>query len=291
MANIFGILTAVVLLISAFLAWKNMGDETQEKVGYRGWITARQNMENDLARNENKLAETKQDLADTEADLGETNSRVDGLQTEVDALVAENAKLKEEEAAKKQEADDKKAQVESARQKLAEVGNAEQAIADIKKLQADIASLKLGIGEKETTVANLEGTKVSTQDTIDGVREKIRYRVTQESEPGLVTYITGAFMNLGFVTLAHGDGSGVVKDSTLNVVRGNEVIGQLLVTSVERSTAAAGVVPDSFVDGARPRVGDRVVPAMPKAPEGPPPAPGEPAPADAAPPVSVDPEG
>lgn len=260
MANIFAILTALVLVISAFLAWKNMGVE-EEKVGYRGWILARQNMEATLSRNETKLSDTENELATTEAELGETNSEVEDLQTAVDALVAENAKLKEEEAAKKSEAENKQAEAESAKAKLAEIGNAEEAIAEIASLKSETEKLQLAIGEKEASLAGLEGVKGDTQEVIDAVSEKIRYRVTQESEPELETYVAGVFQNLGFVTLADGDSSGVVKDSTLNVVRDNQVVGQLLVTTVERNTAAAGIVPDSFADGERPRVGDKVVPA------------------------------
>jgi hypothetical protein len=275
MANIFAILTSVVLLISAFLAWKNLGTD-EPKVGYKGWILARQDMEGDLERNENKLADTKQELAETDARLAETNSQVDDLQIVVDALLAENDSLKQQEADKKAEAETKRARVDEARQKTAAAGDIESAVREIKSLQSEIETFGLEIGEKEAELARLEGVKTDTQGVIDTVNEKIRYRVTQESEPELVTSVVGVFQNLGFVTLGDGDERGVVKDSTLNVVRDGEVIGKLLVTTVERTTAAAGIVPDSFVDGARPRVGDKVVPAAAEVGGGAPPVNPEP---------------
>ena len=48
MANIFAILTAIVLALSAFIAFKNKGREGEEGNGYQGWIYKREQMEEQL---------------------------------------------------------------------------------------------------------------------------------------------------------------------------------------------------------------------------------------------------
>jgi len=47
----------------------------------------------------------------------------------------------------------------------------------------------------------------------------------------------------GFVTLAGGDSVGIVKDSTLDVIRNGEKVGEVVVTAVEANTAGASIVP------------------------------------------------
>jgi hypothetical protein len=47
----------------------------------------------------------------------------------------------------------------------------------------------------------------------------------------------------------------------LDVQRGGATIGKVKVTATEPSAASASIIPDSFEDGMRIRVGDRVVAA------------------------------
>ena len=272
MANIFAILTALVLAVSAFLAWKNTGNAEEEKNGYRGWITARQSEQASLARNETKLADTKQTLTDTDASLVDHNGQNETLQTEVDAAIATNTKLKAEKEDKEGLAADKKEKVDAALAEFKEIGEIEQVVADFDKTKKQLDALKIEIEEKQTELASLESQKAQTLASIDGVGEQIKYRVTQESDPSLRTKVAGVYATLGFVTLAAGDNLGVVRDSSLDVVRDGEVVGKLLVTSVEARTAAADIVPDSFKGGDNVHVGDVVVPtpeAAPPQPAGP----------------------
>ena len=57
MANIFAILTAIVLALSAFVAFKNKGREGEEGNGYQGWILKRENMEASLKRKQELYGE------------------------------------------------------------------------------------------------------------------------------------------------------------------------------------------------------------------------------------------
>ena len=84
---------------------------------------------------------------------------------------------------------------------------------------------------------------------------------TGQSLPTLNTRIRSIYPTWGFVTLASGNNGGVITNSTLNVLRGDETIAQLLVTAVERNSASASIIPDSVAPGITLNVGDRVVAA------------------------------
>ena len=51
----------------------------------------------------------------------------------------------------------------------------------------------------------------------------------------------------------------MVANSTLDVVRGDNTVAKLLVTSVESGTAAASIIPDSMANDTALMVGDRVI--------------------------------
>ena len=96
-------------------------------------------------------------------------------------------------------------------------------------------------------------------DTIAELKEKISWPVNSRSNPELRTRVRSVYEGLGFVTLAGGWDLGIVKNSSLDVERDGEVIGKLIVTTVEASTAAADIVPDSVASGDAVRPGDQVV--------------------------------
>ena len=68
-------------------------------------------------------------------------------------------------------------------------------------------------------------------------------------------------MNSGwnFVVLSVGDKQGVVINATLLVVRGNEPVARLRITSVEPSTSIADVLPGSVRRGVTVQPGDTVI--------------------------------
>lgn len=264
MANIFAILTALVLVISGFLAYANMGRETEEKRGYKGWITMRQHEERDLKTNEDRLAVVREDLASTEGELADYNGQNETLQTEVDAQLAKNKSLGEEADSKKSLADSKEADVKDKEDNFVPIEDVEEVIASLKRTQASLASLALSIDEKQASTADLESQKKATESTVANLKEKISWRVNGKSDPNLRTRVRSVYSGLGFVTLAGGDNLGIVKDSQLNVIRDGEAIAKLIVTTVELTTSAADIDPDSLAAGVIVRAGDTVVAEQPK---------------------------
>ena len=108
--------------------------------------------------------------------------------------------------------------------------------------------------------------KNRTATVIKGYEWENGWRNASMSSPNLKTRISAIFDSYGFVTLPVGNRAGVVGGSTLEIVRDNEVIGKLLVKSVEANTAAAEIVPNSIKADTVLMVGDSVRSTMPPPP-------------------------
>lgn len=287
MANIFAILTAIVLALSAFVAFKNKGREGEEGNGYQGWILKRENMEAALKRKQEYLADVKAELAETEGTLTEFNADNEVKTKENADQKEKNETLKAEVAAMEASAKAKAAEVAEKEDSIKEFGDVDQVLAELTQLQSDLRQIELDLTQGEANRADLEAQRAGEEATLADVRERISWRVSGESNPEAVTRIRSVYATLGFVTLGGGDNLGIVKNSTLEVVRDEEVIAKLKVTTVESKSAAADIIPDSGVDGESVQVGDTVRAAQKAAPEPEPAA----APAPSPDPLDADPLG
>ena len=287
MANIFAILTAIVLAFSAFVAFKNKGKEKDEGNGYQGWIYKREQMEEQLKRKQTYLAEVNKDLAETEGTLTEFNADNEVKTKENADQEEKNETLKAEVAAMEASAKAKAAEVAEKEDSIKEFGDVDQVLAELTQLQSDLRQIALDITQGEANRADLEAQRTGVEASLADVRERISWRVSGESNPEAETRIRSVYATLGFVTLAGGDNLGIVKNSTLEVLRDEEVIAKLKVTTVESKSAAADIIPDSAVDGESVQVGDTVRAAQKAAPEPDPAA----APAPSPDPLDADPLG
>ncbi len=254
MSNTLGILTAIVLALSAFFAWKN-------KTAY-----------------ENRIAETQDEKRKLERSTDRFNKAVDDVNTttkEIEEALAETNRLNGETVTRKDKNQDLTLQVETKtgevnrnKEKLGEVREMASRMPDQKELanqlrqyRTEFEELGQSITAAEGRLANLTASNNQAQQQSDTIRTRLDTLTAERSLSTLDTRIRSIYPTWGFVTLAAGNNSGVVANSTLNVMRGSEVIGKLLVTAVESSTASASIVPDSLPDDTVLMVGDRVVPA------------------------------
>ena len=253
MANVFGILTAIVLAISAFVAYKN-------KAAYETEITNTADRKTELSKSEARLKLAKENLATTTA-----------KRTEVDG---ENLKLAEDEVAQKKvngELETKKTdltakvaankeKLDDIREKTSKLGEINELAGKMKKTKAELEELAQSISATEAKLANLNGQNVQSEKEIGAMKDMFETISKNQSLPILNTRIRSIYPTWGFVTLATGNSGGVVTNSTLNVVRDGSTIAKLLVTSVEASSASASIIPDSVAKDVTLMVGDRVVP-------------------------------
>jgi cell division protein FtsB len=255
MANVFGILTAIALALSAFVAFKN-------QAAYEKDLSDTESRKEELTKSEARLAADKEVLAALPPEI-------EGVDAEVDKLTADEAAQKKVNDGLSKQVEEKTAKIaadkeklDGIREKTAKIGNINELASKITQSSAEIEELKQSITGNEAKLANLTAQNASTESQITDTKGKFDDFAGGRSLASLNTRIRSIYPNWGFVTLASGNNAGVVTSSTLNVVRNDQVIAKLLVTAVEATTASASIVPDSMAADATLMVGDRVVPGL-----------------------------
>lgn len=253
MANIFGVLTLVALLASAYVAMKN-------KDAYSAEIIERQTQERYLATSRERLSSAQSNLASTEQNRSEVEAETVDLRATEAEQETINKTLSSEIATKRSRVESNETKLEELRERTAAAGNLDELAANMSAARSELEELELLTTAATANLANLTAENNRTEQIIAGLRSEGEMVSRGESLPRLNSRISAIYPTWGFVTLADGNNAGVVNNSTLNVVRGGETIGRLLVTAVESNTASASIVPDSVGEDVTLMVGDRVVP-------------------------------
>ncbi len=254
MANIFGSLTAIVLLISFFVAYKN-------KAAYEGQISETATQKANLAKSEARLKTAKDGLkAVTE---NQTGAEADIVKLTEDSSTQQKAvdDLKLQLEAKTAKVASNKTELDGLRDKTAQVGSLKELAAKMREISSERETLTQTITETEAKLANLTAQNSQAESQGKEIRNRLESMSSGQSLPTLNTRIRSVYPTWGFVTLAAGNNGGVVANSTLNVLRDGQTIAQLLVTSVESGSASASIIPDSVSPDTTLMVGDRVVAA------------------------------
>jgi DNA repair exonuclease SbcCD ATPase subunit len=253
MANVFGILTLLVLLISGFVAMKN-------KERYEMEISETNTQKNNLAMSQQRFEKARSDLADTIAKRNEVDAEVVTLTEEEATKRKNNENLEQQIVVKTRKAASNKEQLDDIRDKTAKIGDLKELASTMKATNAELEELAQNISATEAKLANLNGLNTQTEEQANAMKRKFEIISSGKSLPTLDTRIRSIYPTWGFVTLAAGNNGGVVANSVLDVVRGDATIARLLVTAVERGTASASIIPESVAQDTVLMVGDRVVP-------------------------------
>ncbi len=255
MANVFGILTAIVLALAAFVAYKN-------KAAYQAEIAEKDTQVQNVTKSQQRLKEAQ------EATAAVIEKRTKEVEVDIARLSDEATTLKKTTDDLKTGMEGKAAQVNSNKEKLDDVRAKAASIGDLKGLaskmrqvNAETEELTQTVAAAEAKLANLSAQNNQLEGQLSAARARTEAAGTGQSSPNLSTRIRSVYPTWGFVTLATGNSGGVVANSTLNVLRGGETIAKLLVTTVERGSASASIVPDSMSSDVVLAPGDRVVSA------------------------------
>lgn len=257
MANVFGILTAIVLALAAFVAFKN-------KEHYATSIEQTKIQKESLTKSEARLKAAQGVLTALPIEISEVDAEVDKLSTAEATQKKANDDLSAKVSDKTKKIADNKEKLDDIRAKTEKSGNINELAAKLRATSAELVELAVSIDGATGKLANLTAQNSANDGQVNASKDKFENYTSGQSLPALNTRIRSIYPNWGFVTLAGGNNAGVVANSTLNVVRNGETVAKLLVTAVESSSASASIVPDSLASDATLMVGDRVVPA-PKA--------------------------
>ncbi len=255
MAKVFGILTAIVLAISALIAFKN-------KAAYEAKISDKITQIETLTKSQARLGADEELLGQLPSELATVQSEVEKLSSEESTVKKANEVIAEQIKTNSDKLAANKTQLDEIRAKTEKSGNINELAAKLRATSAELSDLAQSITNTEAKLSNITAQNTSAEGMVSTSKSKFENFSSGESLPNLKTRIRSIYPNWGFVTLASGNNAGVVSNSTLNVVRGDEVIAKLLVTAVESGSASASIVPDSLTDDVTLAVGDCVVPAV-----------------------------
>ena len=253
MVNTLGILTAIVLAFSAFVALKNK--ELFEKAVSD---TAKQAI--DKETNTNTYNGLIEDIKGLEAIREKAEASRDGLRAEVGKQTEANRAVESQIKTKETELASTKAEVADAQGKLKELGDLEELAPKIERLQASIAELKEQVATLNAEIERLSGEKSSTSQVLVAAKTKQSQITSGQSFPTMKTTIRSIDRRLGIVTLAAGIRSGVIGGSRVAVIRAGEKIAELNVKAVSANLATADVVQSSLQEGVDIAPGDIVIP-------------------------------
>lgn len=267
MQTTLGILTALVFAVSAFLGFKNM-ERYKEQILER---QAEEQKRDTVLRP--KLKRTLDERDETKTKKEEQIKAADDKRQEVAAQQEKLDALKKEIVQKEEQVREQKARIDALADQLKELGNVKELANKVRRMKDELTQLEGDINQTTTKLNNLISEKNRTAAIIAAYEEENSWRNANLSNPKLDTRINAIFDTYGFVTLPVGNNAGVVGGSSLDVVRDGEVIAKLLVKSVEASTAAAEVIPDTLRADTVLMVGDRIRASAPARPIAPPTAP------------------
>ncbi len=252
MATTCSILTFIILCATAFISFRNNQRMELE-------ITKKNTTLESLDKNEKELALRKHQLATLLKEIPIIENETRLAKEEEAKLIEINRKLKADVEAKTAKTAANDREFEETKAKLLLVGDPAELVGMAKGMKVQSLELDELIKNKESKLANLNAENTSAADLASRLKFNIDTIGRGESLPTLKTTIRHIYPNWGFVTLANGYQLGVTGGSSLDIVRDDKVIGKLLVTTVERSSASASIVPDSIAEDITLRVGDQIV--------------------------------
>jgi hypothetical protein len=129
----------------------------------------------------------------------------------------------------------------------------------VTELTAKNGDLTKELAEKTQVIDSTVAKGKENEQALADLRKKEHMRETQLGLNGLQGRILAVNAGWNFVVLSVGDKQGVSVNAPLLVVRGNQPIAKLRITSVEPSTSIADVLPGTVPRGLSVQPGDTVI--------------------------------
>ncbi len=251
MDKLFGWLALAVLLFSGWVAHKN-------KQAYEEQAESRKKAQSTFT---NKLAakeRAEKSLATLESNIEDATTQVASANEKLAAAQESLAALQESVGAKQKERDPLAKKLKEVKDYLATLPEPDEVVPQIKKLKLQIIGLEEEVEIAESKLANVLQQGADSEEGIAKFEMVAKNQSALRSQPFLETGLAAVYQEWGFVTLGAGDLQGVVPGSTLDVIRGGEIIAKLTVTAVESNSAAADIIRSSIDQGVVLRAGDQV---------------------------------
>ena len=184
-----------------------------------------------------------------------TLSKAEQARVQAAAKKDEVSKMVEEATAAKVAASKDLADLE---QKLKDLGGLETMVADLKAQEAKRIEYDKQIAASKAAIESALSRKTVMDKQITEIKRIDLWQQTGTMAPTFRSRVTAVNQDWGFVTIGAGNTSSVVRQAKLDVVRGNSLVGKIIVTHVSPNSAAAEIVPGSVAPGDSILPGDQV---------------------------------
>lgn len=250
-------IAAVVLMLAAGVFFYQNNESLKKEKAARDQATAELNTTNGyISDEEQKLADATQKRNTYKAD-SET------LGQELAVLKDANGKLQADLAIKEND-------LKETTDKLDEL-NKKFDGKDLSEIAAEIDAIK----KENTRVSSEIAAKTAQHEALtkhseqlvnaaDGLTKLAADQRARISPANLKTSVRSIYDTWGFIILSGGANEGVVLGSKLAVMRGNDKIAELNVSTVEPTMSSAEVIPSTMTEGEKIMVGDKVVSVRPE---------------------------
>lgn len=256
MVKILSTISLILLIAGGFITLKNkvrLVKEIADLEKATKEFESNQGMLTELLGVPKKL---KNEIADTTNAIEEKTSAEKDIKKSISDF-KEDIKSKTEELAERQD------QLKSLKQLIAKAGGIDEMGGIIESIKKQMEETSDAISSKEAKLSQIQAENRKVTASIEERKKQFEFYSSGSSLPGLKTSVRDIYDNWGFVTLNAGNSSGVISNSTLDVVRDGQVVAKLLVKTVEEKSASAAVIPDSISQGLNLEVGDLVVATTP----------------------------
>ena len=188
-------------------------------------------------------------------DMQDSLSKAEKAKAEAAAKKEDVAKLVEDATASKVAA---AKDLDELEQKMKDLGGLPAMVAELKAQEAKRVEYDKQIATAKSAIENALASKATLDKQITELKRIDLWQQTGTMAPTFRSRITAVNQDWGFVTIGAGNGSSVVRQAKLDVVRGNSIVGKVIVTNVASGSSAAEIVPGSVAPGDSILPGDQV---------------------------------
>jgi hypothetical protein len=221
-------------------------------------LQARAAKENKVKADQN-LGKSREAKETADKDLTEAKGELlknTGEKTEAEsALASKNTELTEAVTAK--EAAEK--ELTDLEQKLKDLGGLDTLVAELKTLAAKKDQLVAQIASHKSQIASAVSNKEGVEKNIARLQKLDNWQRSGTMDPAFRSRVAAVNPDYGFVVIGAGNQARVVKQAKLDVKRGDNVVGTVVVTHIDQARSIAEIVPGTVAAGDSILPGDTVV--------------------------------
>ncbi len=255
MTKVFFILSAVIMIVSAFFAFQNG----------REFATVRNSVTMINLEVQRALAEANNNVAKVTQANGEIAKVQGELDVESEKVKSQKLKLAQVENDLRRDQD----AFDAANKKLADLKMRLDKLPQGMKpenMVEEINSMKKATAETEAAIEIKRKEADAEQEKIAGARrayeevvKKIEDRKKSFDRNSLVARVVAVNSAWGFVVVDAGQNRGITEATKFLVTRGNQTVGKLSIVSVQKDRTVANILPETIADGMSIAPGDRVI--------------------------------